>query len=137
MQCDRVTEAAFLLIELRYTLAQLRTQLSALDESACAEARSGGQSIESILDAMTRYETRYQTHYAQLLQLPLPEDGDEEETKGYDGFERKRRQTIHTLGRAGENWPEAVLNSVKQQVADDREHATRIAELRRELMRDD
>jgi hypothetical protein len=137
VQCDRVTEAAFLLIELRYTLAQLRAQLRDLDESARAEALSDGQSIDSILEAMARFERRYQTHYAEILQLALPAGGHEDKISGYDGVERRRRKTIEMLDKVGEDWPEALLNSVKRQVADDREYATRIAEHRRGLLPDD
>jgi hypothetical protein len=110
--------------------------LRALDESLRAEALSDGRSIDSILDAMARSETRYQTYYARLLGLAPPEDGHAQEVSGYEGFAGKRRRTIDLLGKVGEDWPQALLDRVKQQVADDREHATRIAERRRELVQD-
>ena len=137
MQCDRISEAAFLLVELRYTLAQLRAQLTGLDDSASADSLQDGETVNSILEAMARSETRFQAHYAGLLHVSLPERVPEERIRGVDGFERIRRQTIDMLDRVGDDWPESLLDSVKQHVADDREYATQIAEHGRRLPHDD
>lgn len=137
---DTISEANFLLTELRYTLGQLHVQVLDLDASAREGGDDAGKSIDDILADMVSHEKEYQARYTELLGTELPEQNDDEiplpinEAEAQPGrehtFEQKRAQTIALLERVGENWPEELLELVKQQVQQDRQCTTAIAERR-------
>lgn len=128
-----ITEPAFLLTELRYTLGQLHVQLGDLDPSMRADAAENGSSVDDILASMTRDEDRYQAEYSRLLNAAVPEEGGDEQFQGHAALERKRAQTVALLEQAGDDWPQELIDTVKQQVAGDRQYTTQIAERRKEL----
>jgi hypothetical protein len=120
-----VTEQAFLLVELRYALAQLQTQQALLDDLANSD-EAAPSSVRQIRQCMSRYESRYQREYASILNLPVPETN--------TTFERMREHTIAMLETGEDAWPESLSELVKRHAAEDREHVTRIAECRHALL---
>lgn len=138
-----ISEATFLLTELRYTLGQIHVQIGDLDAEARRSAMCGDRSVESILQDMMTSEDRYQEQYAkflgvdtsklhapdQIVPLPLNEDISELPQE-QDDFEHNRAQTIALLESAGDNWPDELLALVRQHVAEDRRHTTDLAECR-------
>jgi hypothetical protein len=141
MTSDTISEAQFLLTELRYTLGQLHVQVLDLDEKARESVICGDRSIEDILDEMERKEDEALGRYSELVGtradaaapvenlLPV---GETEEAVGHEGeFEQKRARTIALLEGAGEAWPPELVDAVRQQVQEDRKYTTEIAECRR------
>lgn len=144
---NTISEARFLLTELRYTLGQLHVQVLDLDESARTESGNGPQSIDAILSDMVRHEGEYQARYSGMLgaslpalnvrEIPLPINENEAQPGREHTFEQKRAQTIALLEQAGENWSEDLLDLVKHQVQQDRKCATAIAERRKSAFEHD
>lgn len=140
MAMNTISEAGFLLTELRYTLGQLHVQVLDLDAETRANRSAGGRSIDSILQEMLQQEDRVQQSFAQLLGTGVPRDEPDiplpvnasNATPGLEhSFEAKRSQTIAMLTSAGENWPPDLVDAVKQQVQRDRAYTTEIAECRK------
>jgi hypothetical protein len=143
---ETISEATFLLTELRYTLGQMHVQIGDLDEETRKTAKCGDRSAADILAEMMRSEDAYQERYAQILgidasklkpaeevvPLPLSEEVDEESQEQND-FEHNRAQTIALLDQAGDSWPAELLDLVRQHVAEDRRHTTSLAECRKHL----
>lgn len=132
-----ISEPAFLLTELRYTLGQLHVQLGDLDASSRQNTEGRERSVEEILDDMIRDENTYQTQYSRMLGVPVPEEGPDEQFRGQSAFERKRAQTVALLEKAEDNWSEELIDCVKQQVSGDRTYTTEIANRRKELFEQD
>ncbi len=142
-----ISEATFLVTELRYTLGQLHVQLGEMDRETRAAMMCGDRSAETILQELIRSETEYQSKYAHLLQvkqpsiddgpvavpLPMRED-DSEEGAEQPEFEQLRSRTIAMLDEAGDNWPAGLVELVKEQVGGDRQHTTDLAECRRQFL---
>jgi hypothetical protein len=141
MSSGTISEADFLLTELRYTLGQLHVQVLDLDDDSRQSVMCGDRSIEEVLAQMAREEDENLGKYAELLHTSVPVNADEtvplpvtsaEEATGEEGsFERKRARTIALLERAGENWPSDLLNAVREHVQRDRRYTTEIAECRK------
>lgn len=127
---DSISESTFLLTELRYTLGQLQAQLSGLNPEAFTTAGPNGQSIQQILDEMEAAEDRYQSEYARLLNIQPEERAVEEGFINESELEEKRDQTVAMLLKAGDNWPQEVMNLAREQVANDRQCTTEIAGIR-------
>jgi hypothetical protein len=121
------------LTELRYTVSQLHVQLGDLSADARSNVRCGGRTPDQILEEMVRREARYAGQYARLLheQAAVPDDGGpvSEET-----FERRRAETLALLERTNTPWPATLLDAAKQQIAEDRQAATELAECRRQVL---
>jgi len=131
-----ISEPAFLLTELRYTLGQLHVQLGDLDESMRTKG-DGGACIDEILDSMVSDEDRYQAHYSRMLNVSVPQEGGDEQFRGHAAFENKRAQTVALLEQVGDNWPAELVDCVREQVAADRKYTTQIADRRKELYEQD
>lgn len=142
-----ISEATFLITELRYTLGQLHVQLGEMDRETRAAMMCGDRSAESILQELIASETDYQNKYARLLRvqqpasdettvrIPLPiREDDSEDGTGQPEFEQLRSRTIAMLEEAGDNWPDGLVELVKEQVAHDRQHTTDLAECRRQFL---
>jgi hypothetical protein len=143
---ETISEATFLLTELKYTLGQMHVQIGDLDEETRKTAKCDDRSVADIVAEMTRSEDEYQERYAQTLgidtstlkpaeevvPLPLSEEVDEEPEDQND-FEHNRAQTIAILEQAGESWPAGLLDLVRQHVAEDRRHTTSLAECRKQF----
>lgn len=137
---DTISEEAFLLTELQYTLGQLHVQVLDLDQEVRREPiGEQNRSVDDILAAMIDAEKRYQGQYMQLLHtsgtpqtddIPLPVEANEEVPSRENTFEHLRAETIEMLKAGGANWTPALLEMVRQQVADDRRATTEIAEAR-------
>ncbi|HEX8919689.1 MAG TPA: hypothetical protein VF898_14390 [Chloroflexota bacterium] len=122
---EYISQEQFLITELHYTLGQVRTQLGDLSPvERCTEI--GGRTVEQLLQHMNTDELRFQTQYAQLLSVPVPDDLTNADALEQQ-FETRRRQTIELLRAAGSTWQPALLGTVQQQVHADRRHATAIA----------
>ncbi|MGH2443929.1 MAG: hypothetical protein ACRDFX_12310, partial [Chloroflexota bacterium] len=68
---NTISEADFLLTELRYTLGQIHVQVLDLDPDA-RRAKHGDESVDSILAEMLSSERGYQRIYAGLLETEIP-----------------------------------------------------------------
>jgi hypothetical protein len=134
---EAISEQAFLLTELRYTLGQLHVQLSGLNAEMRTSDLCGGRSIDQIVREMVSEEARYQREYASLLNIAIPEGHQEEGFVGQDEFERRRTQTVAMLEGIGEDWPHRLTDLVKEQVAHDRQSTTEIAECRKSIYAED
>lgn len=112
-----ISESDFLLAELGYSVDQVRAQIAHLSQEVRPRA-------EHILEDMAAAETRFQRRLAQRRI--------EDESPGENGldFASRRAHTLALLGRIAQPWPEALLEVVRQQVADDRGRATALATLR-------
>jgi len=143
MALETITEPAFLLTELRYTLGQLHVQALDLDEEARRAACHEGRSIEETLADMVRYEKEYQARYSELLHRPdesggkqveatlLPVNEAEDAHGTESDFEHLRGGTIVILEQAPDPWPQGLVDLVREQVARDRQSTTHIAECRK------
>lgn len=141
MTVETISEAQFLLTELRYTLGQLHVQVLDLDAETRATALCEGRSIDGIIEEMLRDEEGYQKRYADLLhsgsappqmeENPLPVSDTDAPPTRETQFEHKRAQTIAILETSGGTWPAGLLETVKEQVQKDRAHTTQIAECRK------
>ena len=134
---EAISEPAFLLTELRYTLGQLHVQLSGLNGEMRTSPLCGGRSIDQVVQEMLQEETRYQREYARLLNVTAAEGHQEEGFVGQDEFERRRTQTVGMLEPLGEDWSQELIDLVKQQVAHDRKSTTDIAECRKSIYAED
>lgn len=144
MTANTISEAEFLLTELRYTLGQLHVQVLDLDAETRKSALCGDRSIEQILQDLVQQEETFQGRYADLMRTSAPEGSgtdqpvplptsQAEETSGTEStFEHLRAQTIAMLEGTGGTWPPALLEAVKDQVAADRKATTEIAECRKQ-----
>lgn len=143
---ELISEAAFLLTELRYTLGQLHVQVLDLDDETRRTAQCNGKSIEEMLTGLMSSERDYQQRYIQMLHLspaesaasderiPLPVNETDESLGKETSFEHERARTIHILERGGEQWPPELIALVQEQVANDRQVTTNIAECRRSFL---
>jgi hypothetical protein len=143
MGLPTISESAFLLTELRYTLGQLHVQVLDLDAETRNKILCGDRTIDQTLSDMVASEGQWQTKYAQMLRIaapgsdssdaevPLPVNADDEQPGVETVFEHKRAQTIAMLEKVSGDWPEELLDAVKQQVAEDRRLTTDIAECRK------
>lgn len=136
-----IPESTFLLTELEYTLGQLHVQLGDLDSEQAAATFQGKESVNQIVNDMIDCERKYQSQYTQLLgssapseevPVPLPVYKGEEAQGPRATFEHLRAATIDMLMKAPEPWAHDLIETVKQQVAEDRQYTTAIAELRKE-----
>lgn len=138
-----ISQAEFLLTELKYTLGQIHVQIGDLDAETRRSAMCEGRTVDGILQEMMKSEDHYLEEYASLLgvdsrefnaaeqDIPLPLNADvDEATDDQNDFEHKRAQTIALLESAGDVWPQPVLDLVKQHVSEDRRHTTELAECR-------
>jgi hypothetical protein len=149
MGLQTISESAFLLTELRYTLGQLHVQVLDLDAETRNKLLCGDRTIDQTLSDMVASEGRWQTKFAQLLhvaapgsdgsdaEVPLPVNADDEQPGVETVFEHKRAQTIAMLEKVSDDWPGDLLNAVKQQVAEDRKLTTDIAESRKSYFAQD
>jgi hypothetical protein len=140
---ETITESAFLLTELRYTLGQLHVQALDLDDEARRGATYNGKNIEDTLQEMVGYEKEYQSRYAQLLHsqsapttvqnddVPLPVSHADEAAGTESDFEHLRAKTINMIEAVPEPWPAELAELVKEHVARDRQSTTQIAEARK------
>lgn len=144
MASKSITEAQFLLTELRYTLGQLHVQILDIDDESRASMTCNGRTINMILQEMAKYENEYQFQYRQFahvqpgaklseeaINLPMEESGTAA------SFEHKRAETITLLERADPDWSRELLDLVKEQVQRDREHTTQVAECRKSFFEQD
>jgi hypothetical protein len=145
---ETIPESTFLLTELKYTLGQLHVQLGDLDSQQLNTAQPGHESAVQIVRDMIDAERKDQAHYAQILgaqsppsnareSVPLPIIEAEEQPGPRAQFEHLRGETIALLEQAQDPWPPELIETVKQQVARDRQCATKIAELRKESFETD
>jgi hypothetical protein len=147
---ETISEATFLLTELKYTLGQMHVQIGDLDDKTRQTAHCEGRTVADILTEMMTSEDEYQERYAQLLGIdtsrlkpadevvPLPLNEEvEEESDDQNDFEHNRAQTIAILEQAGESWPTELLELVRQHVSDDRRHTTSLAECRKKFYETD
>lgn len=125
-----VSEPAFLLIELRYTLDQLRVQL---DSATVEPAPVTEERVDGILADMLDYEAAYRSRYADKLDAPLSEQRSDGLQDRHAAFAMLRLHTIELLQAVPEPWPDELLNLVREHVMDDRKHVTHIAEQRPEV----
>ncbi|HZS94596.1 MAG TPA: hypothetical protein VFA78_07355 [Chloroflexota bacterium] len=132
MSEEPTSEQTFLLSELRYSIGQLHVQLGNLEPGSLDQAPPGHPTINSILDTLIQREKSQQATYARMLNLPAPSEesveGDREEV-----FDTLRDRTIALLEQAPSPWPRELIDAVQQQVSNDRQSATEIAERRTEL----
>jgi hypothetical protein len=125
-----ISEATFLLTELRYTLGQIHVQIGDLDAETRRSAMCRDRSVESILQDMMASEDRYQEQYAQLLGVdvsslhapdqivPLPMNEEVSELpQDQDDFEHNRAKTIALLENAGDNWPSGWFGNTLRRIA--------------------
>jgi hypothetical protein len=139
-----ISEATFLLTELRYTLGQIHVQIGDLDESARGSVLCGDRSVADILREMRESEDRYQEQYASLLgvdpnaiaedafEAPLPINQVVTEMTGEGRtFEQRRGRTVAMLQSAGDEWSQEVRDLARKQVADDHTSTEALAECRR------
>lgn len=141
MTVETISEAQFLLTELRYTLGQLHVQVLDLDPDTRASDLCEGRSIDGILDELLQDEDAYQQRYCQLLGAAVPDTGrdanplpvsETDTPPTREGrFEHKRAQTIAILESAQGSWTPELLAAVKEQVQKDRARTTDIAECRK------
>lgn len=146
---ETISESTFLITELRYTLGQLHVQVLDLDAETRKSLTCGDRSIEQILSDMLEGERRWQDRYAQLLggsvakpeesqtEIPLPVTAEEETHTVESEFEHRRAQTIAMLEALPEPWPAELVESVKQQVTEDRQLTTSIADCRKAYFAED
>jgi hypothetical protein len=132
-----ISEQAFLLTELRYTLGQLHVQLSGLSSDMRTQNLCDGRTIDQVVQEMVTEEVRYQREYASILNLAVAEGHQEQGFVGQDEFERRREQTVAMLEKIGEDWPQRLTDLVKEQVAHDRKSTTEIAECRKSIFAED
>ncbi len=130
---DTISEPTFLLTELRYTLGQLHVQLGDLDEEARDTLACEGRTVNQVLGEMLDQERKYQAKYRQLLNTALVEGDHEAGFVGQNEFERRREETIAMIAQAGDNWPEEMIETVRQQVQGDRAYTTELAECRKAM----
>jgi hypothetical protein len=114
-----------------------------LDENARKSVMSGDKSVNEILDDLVASEDKWQSRYAEILhaatpdggqvefEVPLPVNTAEEESGVENTFEHKRARTIALLESVKGGWPSELLETVKQQIAEDRRITTAIAECRK------
>ncbi len=144
MTTDTISEADFLLTELRYTLGQLHVQILDIDEETRESAACGGKTVNMILREMVNSEAEYQGRYRDLMHakssaaataehVPLPVDEAEEQPGLATVFEHWRAGTIALLEGIGPDWPEGLMELVKEQVRHDRQMTTHIAECRQSM----
>ncbi|MGI8968459.1 MAG: hypothetical protein ACR2GA_05070 [Chloroflexota bacterium] len=144
MSSNTISEARFLLTELRYTLGQVHVQVLDVDQEERKSSAGGERSIDMILRDLLRAEQEWQGRYHEILGTAPREDAAQEpiplpvhETEGQPGlenaFEHARARTIALLEPVDEPWSQSLLDAVKQQVQQDRQYTTDIAECRRRL----
>jgi hypothetical protein len=126
---ESISEADFLVTELRYTFAQLSVQLGDLNSADRRELKFEGRSAEQIFRDMIHCEEKFQAHCARLLHRAPPPEQDDIADGSREGFERKREQTVAMLTEA-DDWSRELVELVKQQVSEDRGFATELAEIR-------
>jgi len=135
---EAISEPQFLLTELRYTLGQLNVQLGDLTTRQEQEGGALHPSVREILDTMTRAERKYQEQYSRLTGVGLPEKVPvQDEGSPAAGFEQLRIGTIALLEQAQPEWTPELIEAVRQQVADDRQRTTLIAEERKRIFESD
>ncbi len=144
MASNTISEAQFLLTELRYTLGQLHVQVLDIDDETRASMTCNGRTINMILQDMAKYEDEYQSKYRHIAPASSSEQPSEdlirlpmEESGLAASFEHKRAETITLLERVGLDWSRELLEMVKEQVQRDREHTTQVAECRKSFFEHD
>lgn len=149
MSSDSISEAAFLLTELRYTLGQLHVQVLDLDASQRREQAQGGRTVDDVLGDMAQHEATYQKRILGLLgearaaeptvaeEIPLPISNAESDSGTESQFEHMRAGTIETLAALGDTWPTGLVDLVREQVQLDRHLTTELANIRMDLFNED
>lgn len=138
MCADTISEPTFLITELRYTLGQLNTQLGDISSRQEAAGTVDRPSIYQVLEAMQQSERAYQERYSRMTGVPIPDDAPVQDAGSPAApFERLRIATITMLEQVEGEWPDALKESVRQQVAEDRQHATQIANDRKVIFEND
>ncbi len=138
MCAEAISQPQFLLTELRYTLGQLNAQLGGLTRQQETEGSGIVPSVQEILDTMTRNETKYQEQYSRLTGVPIPEKVPVQDAGNPAAeFERMRIGTIAMLEQIQPDWPDQLMEAVRQQVADDRQRTTLIANDRKRIFEGD
>ena len=141
MDAGTITEAQFLMTELKYTLGQLHVQLADMGTDTMRRSMCGNRSVEQVVLDLCSSETEYQYQYARLLNLEvtdgagdhiaLPISDEAEQPSAQSRFEHLRTRTIELLQGTEGRWNQEVLDLVKRQVAQDRTQTTAIAECRK------
>lgn len=138
MCADTISEPAFLITELRYTLGQLNAQLGDISNRQEAGGTTERPSIYQVLEAMQQSERRYQEQYGRMTGIAVPEDAPVQDTGSpAEAFERRRIATIAMLEQIEGEWPDTLVELVRQQVAEDRQHTTQIANDRKVIFEND
>lgn len=137
MSTDGISESTFLLTELRYTLGQLNVQLGDLNAQQEQHGPSGAPSVDQILKDMTQAEQRCQQQYAKLTGVSAPDLPVSDAGSPAEAFERLRLGTITQLEQVGSDWSPELREAVRQQVANDRQRTTQIANDRRNIFEHD
>lgn len=128
MCADTISEPAFLITELRYTLGQLNAQLGDISSRQEAGGTDDRPSIYQVLEAMQRSERAYQEKYRRMTGVAIPEDAPVQDAGSpAAAFERLRIATITMLEQVEGEWPDTLRELVRQQVAEDRQRTTQIA----------
>lgn len=135
---DSISEPTFLITELRYTLGQLNAQLGDLTARQAASSPGTAPSAHQVLSAMVQSEQQYQEQYSRLAGIPLPAKVPVQDAGSpAAAFERMRIGTIAMLEQIQGDWLPELSNLVRQQVADDRQRATQIADDRKAVFESD
>lgn len=131
---ERITEPAFLLVELRYTAGQVLAQLGHLNNEQRASPGCDGQSVDSILSAMVQAEENYQTEYQRLFPGFGFNSSDESSQPMEVAFSQARTQTVVQLSVVAEPWGPELVDLVKQHLTHDRRLITDLAQVVRERL---
>jgi hypothetical protein len=115
MAANNLSDQAFCLVELRYTVQQLETQLAHLSETQ-------RQTAQAIVDEMRRSEERFHSQYARAGRRPAP--------AGEGSFATMREATVRLLESIEGAWPAALHDLVHQQLDHDRAMVTEVANRR-------
>lgn len=144
MTSDSISEATFLLTELRYTLGQLHVQVLDLDTAQRAQETASGRSVNTVLRDMAGAEATYQERIRGMAgtepapdddhpDIPLPISNAEADDGREYGFEHQRARTIAMLEALGDTWPSGLVELVREQVRHDRQLTGELATLRMSL----
>lgn len=131
MDTGTISEPAFLLTELRYTIGQVYVQTEGLDSAARKAVHYEGRDVDQILSAMVDGEAGYRNQYSHLLKVSVPGAPDNPSSSLEADFEGERLATVALLDGVAEPWTPQLLDIVRQQIAEDRLHATQLAECRK------
>jgi hypothetical protein len=136
---DTISEPTFLITELRYTLGQLTAQLGDISNRQEAAGTADRPSVYQVLETMLASERTYQGQYSRMTGVPIPEDAAAAQEAGSPAavFERMRIATITMLEQVEGEWPDTLRELVRQQVAEDRQHTTEIANDRKVIFEND